>query len=838
MRIVHITATAVGAPWLVELAREQRKRGHEVMLLIPSLDGTIAAALEGSGVVCLAASVDVLNGSGIFDRAIRLAKLVRLLRRLTPDVVHSHIINSVVTARLAAWLAGVPIRIGVNAGPLTLESELLRPIELGTAFCDTTSIASCGYTLELFDRYGIEPRELIFYAADERRFDPARADGARVRRELGVDDGAPLVGMVAYFYPLATNAAVFPPHMIGRGVKGHEVLLHAFARVVAEVPEAKLALVGRGWGAGGDAYERMLKELTRALGIEHAVLFTGERADVPDTLAAFDISVHPSLSDNLGGTLESLLMARPMVVSDIPGYRDTVVPEETGLVVPTGDAAALADAILRLLRDRDFARRLGENGRRRMLERFTLQRCADDYDALMARGAARAEDRYRLTTSIGRALALPWRLLPIVSEVRRVQRRHPAVRKPRIAQVAAAWANCDWFVRLCRDLTAHGYDVVAIIDTPRGDLGARLDAEGIRRHAVPMTFAARYDRLRLLAYMLNIPIAALRLARILRRERVDIVHSHIFNSVVIARIAAALVRAKHVAGIAGPRHLEAAMTRAIDRLTWWLDDVTVAGCRYARDLYASLGAGEPRLDLVYYGADELRFDPVRANPAAVRAALGIADEAPLVVLVANFYPPTRGPQTPPSAVGRGMKGHDDFLAAARIVARQKPAARFVVAGDGQVEKAEAYRARLIAECRNDDVLRDRVIFAGRVEDVPSLLAAADVAVQCSLTENLGGTIEALLMERPVVATRVGGMPESVRDGETGLLVPPSDPAALAAAILRLLDNRGEAEKLGRAGRRLMLERFTATRTADDLDRIYRRLGNDGAHAAEEAEANA
>src|SRR6202030_3494642 len=100
--------------------------------------------------------------------------------------------------------------------------------------------------------------------------------------------------------------------------------------------------------------------------------------------------------------------------------------------------------------------------------------------------------------------------------------------------------------------------------------------------------------------------------------------------------------------------------------------------------------------------------------------------------------------------------------------------------------------------------------------VASLLAAADVAVQCSLTENLGGTIEALLMECPVVATRVGGMPESVRDGETGLLVPPSDPAALAAAILRLLEHRDEAAAFGRAGRALMLERFTAARTADDV----------------------
>jgi glycosyltransferase involved in cell wall biosynthesis len=107
--------------------------------------------------------------------------------------------------------------------------------------------------------------------------------------------------------------------------------------------------------------------------------------------------------------------------------------------------------------------------------------------------------------------------------------------------------------------------------------------------------------------------------------------------------------------------------------------------------------------------------------------------------------------------------------------------------------------------------------------VASLLAASDVAVQCSLTENLGGTIEALLMERPVVATRVGGMPESVRDGETGLLVPPSDPVALAAAIIQLLENRETATAFGRAGRRLMLERFTSARTADDVAAVYRKL---------------
>ncbi|HXH38259.1 MAG TPA: glycosyltransferase family 4 protein, partial [Thermoanaerobaculia bacterium] len=687
--------------------------------------------------------------------------------------------------------------------------------------------------------------DLVYYGPDQTRFDPATADGARVRRELGVNGDTPLVGIVAYFYAPSQSLAVFGPGLVGRGVKGHEVLLDAVPRILAQVPNTKFALVGRGWGAEGAHYLQTLKERAKELG--DAVLFPGERSDVPDTLAAFDVSVHPSLNDNLGGTIESLLMARPMVVSDIRGYEDSVLHEETGLVVPVGDSAALADAVVRLLRDRELARRLGESGRTRMLETFTLQRSVERLDAIFARERARAEGHYRLATMIGRAVTMPFRLLPIMREVRRVQRRyHPPPRlaarvksalrrllKPapkasgriRVAQVAGVWSDCQWFAGLCRDLTARGYDVIAVIDEQRGDLGERLEAAGIRCYRLALTFATDLDRARLPVYATKIPLAAIRLARILRREKIDIVHSHVFASVVVARLAAWLARARHVAGIPGPRHLEATLTRIVDRRTLWMDDVTIAGCRYTRDLYAALGARDDRLACIYYGVDAERFDPALADPAAARRALGIAAGAPLVVLVAHFYPPTRGPQTPPHTMGRGPKGHEDFLAAARIVAERFPEARFVLAGGGVVAAGETYRRQLMAAWAND-----RVLFAGHVDDVASLLAAADVVVQCSLTENLGGTIEALLMERPVVATRVGGMPESVRDGETGLLVPASDPAALASAIVRLLEHGQEALAFGRAGRRLMLERFTAARTADDVTAVYRRMVGEGVSA--------
>ena len=818
MRIVHVVATPVGAPWLVGLAREQRRLGHDVHVILPSLDGTIAPALAEAGVQCHVATLDILSMRGYVRRARGVAAMVRLLRALRPDAVQSHLLPSVVMGRIASWIADVPVRLAANAGPLTLESDALGPIEIGTAFCDTRTIASCGYARELFARHGIDA-ELIYYAPDHARFDPAVADGARVRRELGIDDATPLIGLVAYFYPPSTARSVVGAN-IGRGLKGHEVLLRAVPRVLREFPNAKFALVGRGWGPAGEAYMRDLQKLARRLRIEHAVLFTGERRDVPDVLAALDISVHPSLTDNLGGTIESLLMARPMVVSDVRGYNDSVVHEETGLVVPAGDATALADSILRLLRDPALARRLGESGRRRMLDRFTLDRAVQDTEALLAEETRRAAKGYRLGATIGRALRAPFRLLPIVRKVERILRRDGD--GMRVAQVAGAWTSCDWLVALCRDLRSRGYRVTAVIDKIPGDLAGRLDAEGIPHYELAMTFGMGSDR-RVASYAFHIPIAALRLARILRAERIDIVHSHICPSVMIARRAAALARARHVAGISGPRHLEAALTRQVDRLTWWLDDATVAGCRHTRDLYAAMGMSPQQLECIYYGGDAEHFDPGLADAASARRALGVPPGAPLVAMVAHFYAPSRGAQSAPHMAGRGVKGHEDFLAAARVVARVAPEARFVIAGAAVMEAGEAYRQRLIDECDGDELLRDRVIFAGHVDDVPSLLAAADVAVQCSLTENLGGTIEALLMERPVVATRVGGMPESVRDGETGLLVPPSDPAALAAAILRLLENRDEAAAFGRAGRRLMLERFTFARTVDDVDALYRRL---------------
>ena len=118
-------------------------------------------------------------------------------------------------------------------------------------------------------------------------------------------------------------------------------------------------------------------------------------------------------------------------------------------------------------------------------------------------------------------------------------------------------------------------------------------------------------------------------------------------------------------------------------------------------------------------------------------------------------------------------------------------------------------------------IRHRVVFTGRRDDIPAVTAAFDVAVLPSYREAQGLTIlEAMALSRPVVASNVGGIPEMISDGVNGLLVPPHDPPALAAAIVRLLRDHQLADTLGRAGHDLVHDRFCVQLMVKAVQDLY------------------
>src|SRR5205814_2599800 len=165
---------------------------------------------------------------------------------------------------------------------------------------------------------------------------------------------------------------------------------------------------------------------------------------------------------------------------------------------------------------------------------------------------------------------LPLRLAEAVSRrlVKRFAARTAASRPLRVAQVAAAASHSPWFTNICFEMARRGFEIVAIIDSSEGDLSERLTAGGIRHYKVPMYFGGSLDRVRLPLYVLSLPYVIARIAWLLRREHIDIAHSHVFVANFATRMACLLAGTRHVAGIAGPRHLEAAVTRAVERLTW------------------------------------------------------------------------------------------------------------------------------------------------------------------------------------------------------------------------------------------------------------------------------
>ena len=386
-----------GGLWMVQIALGLQRRGFDVVAIVGSDDGGTAAALRKAGVPFVAmpqrlwrysrlastvGKLPVLGRlryaiDGLFFSATAL-RMAWLLRRLRVDVVHTHIFSSMLIGRVAAAIARVPIRVAMIASPLHLESVALRRIDLWTHSLDHRLLAGCQHTNDLYRSLGVggRYRRTVGYGIDPAGFDPAAADGRRVRRELGIADGTPVVGQVAWFYPVLMPP-IAPPGMAGRGIKGHEDLLAAARIVLDRRPDVRFLLVGDGFGDLGVRHFEQIRRLAEELGVADSVIFAGRRMDLVDVLAAIDVSVQASLSENYGGTIESLLMERPTVATEAGGMPEVVIDEQTGLLVPVRDPERLADAILRLVEDPDLAMRLGKQGRARMLERHTIQHTID-----------------------------------------------------------------------------------------------------------------------------------------------------------------------------------------------------------------------------------------------------------------------------------------------------------------------------------------------------------------------------------------------------------------------------------------------------------------------------
>ena len=310
------------------------------------------------------------------DDLVALARMVQLVRRLTPDVVHTHMAKAGTIGRLAARICGVPLVVHTYHGHVfhsyfgAAKTRVFLTIERALGLLtDRIIVVGDGQRDEIAG-YGVAPPgklESIRLGLELAPLLHAEAARGRLRQELGIDASTPLVGIVARLVP----------------IKAHEAFFDAAVRIREALPRVQFLVVGDG------ERRQALETLVQRRGLSRAVRFLGWRRDMLNVYADLDVVALTSRNEGSPVALiEALAAGRPVVATAVGGVPEVVINGDTGVTVPVADSRALADAVLTLLAERPLAERLGAAGRRHVYPRYDSSRLVDDVRDLYLRELA------------------------------------------------------------------------------------------------------------------------------------------------------------------------------------------------------------------------------------------------------------------------------------------------------------------------------------------------------------------------------------------------------------------------------------------------------------------
>jgi glycosyltransferase involved in cell wall biosynthesis len=293
-----------------------------------------------------------------------LPSLWRLMRRPRTDaVITVGAGDKMFWGRLAAKLAGVPV-IASALHSTGWPDGIGRLNRLLTPLTDAFIGVAAPHAEHLVHVEGFPAEKVytIYNGVDCERFAPR--DGSGLRRSLGIDEEAPVVGILAALRP----------------EKNHELFLQGAKRIQAAMPAAKFLIIG-------DGPRRLeLEAVTRELGLADAVRFLGSRSDVPELLNACDLVALTSHNEAAPvSILEALASGVPVVASNVGSVQESVIDSVTGRLFPAGDVVAFANGTIELLAEPELRRQLGAEGRRRVMEQWSLESMVRGYEQLIER---------------------------------------------------------------------------------------------------------------------------------------------------------------------------------------------------------------------------------------------------------------------------------------------------------------------------------------------------------------------------------------------------------------------------------------------------------------------
>lgn len=334
----------------------------------------------------------------------------------------------------------------------------------------------------------------------------------------------------------------------------------------------------------------------------------------------------------------------------------------------------------------------------------------------------------------------------------------------------------------------------ALVAHGEGELRARAQ-EGLE--LVPLTPRTELDL-----------AAAFRLSRVIKRLAPDVIHAHDPHAVAMASLALSMGSPEPRPPLVAARRVDFHLREnALSRWKYRQVDRFLCASDLIKSMLIHDGVPAEIVITVHEGIDLAHVEA--APPAKIHEEFWLPHHAPIVGNVAALVP---------------HKGQRHLVEAAALVVRDVPDARFLIAGEGELRPTLERHIR-------EHHLEKHVFLAGFRPDVLSLHKGFDLFVMSSVTEGLGTSLlDAMACGTPIVATAAGGIPEVVVDGETGLLVPPRDDRALAAAIVRLLKDEALRARMGAAGLARVREHFSAERMVRDTVAVYEAVIQAGARA--------
>ncbi len=358
---------------MVQTALRLRSTSHHITVGCLHAKGPLLEVLQQADipVVEFRKKKTLLSVNGVYQ----LMRLALFLRQGQFHVIHAHDLWANLLGVPAGRLARTPVIISSRRYLADLEwytiwkNKTIRAIYYLSTHIIVNS-ASVRQLLVERDRLSPEKIHVIYNGVDVDRFAGARGDREGLLGSFG--SGSKLIAVVANMYSR---------------VKGHACLIEASRIVCRSVPSAKFVLIGDG------AERRKLEQQVRQAGLEENFLFLGHRQDVPELLSCCDLSVLPSEAEAMpNSVLESMAAGLPVVATRVGGTPEIIVDGVDGLLVPPQDSQALAQAMLHVLQDADFARRLSRSGQEKMQTHFGFDRLIAQLEQLYSNAVLGMKD--------------------------------------------------------------------------------------------------------------------------------------------------------------------------------------------------------------------------------------------------------------------------------------------------------------------------------------------------------------------------------------------------------------------------------------------------------------